>query len=178
VLVPPFSIELATGERTRLGMPTARAASIAARMVAGIVKPTSGSLFVADFDPRIQPVQVKRMVGFVPRDGVFGDDPREPLLAPSTREMVDLHAALYEVDPNEARRAAESVLGSFESVDDVALAFSLALIRPIALLVLDQPPASLLARLSEFVGERTAVLTTEGAPATTAAERALVGAAG
>src|SRR5580698_3134304 len=104
-LVPPFSIELSPGERAGLLMPTDRAAAIGARMAAGIVKATGGTLFIGDFDPRLQPVQAKRAVGDVPWAGRCGEGPREPLFTPSLGEVVDLHAALYEVPRDVARRA-------------------------------------------------------------------------
>ncbi len=166
VLVPPFSIELAAGDRATLAMTTGPAASIAARMAAGIVKATTGTLFIGDFDPRIQPVQAKRTIGFVPRSGRFGGDaPRAPLSAACVREIVDLHAALYEVEQAAARRAAFGVLSAFSAVDDATLALALALIRPIALLVLDRPEPALAARLEDVVPQHTAVVSTAGSVA-------------
>jgi hypothetical protein len=159
-LVPPFSLELSPGERGGLRMPTERAAAIGARMAAGIVKATGGTLFIGDFDPRLQPVQAKRAVGFVPWGGRFGDGPREPLFTPSLREVVDLHAALYEVPRGAARERAFAVLESFDDVGDEALALALALIRPVALLVLDRPSAGLRARLDAVVPPGTAILET------------------
>jgi hypothetical protein len=169
-LVPPFSIELRPGERGALRMPTERAAAIGARMAAGIVKATGGTLFIGDFDPRIQPVQAKRAVGFVPWAGRFGEGPREPLFAPGPREVVDLHAALYEVPRDAARRSASAVLAAFDDAGDEALALALALIRPVALLVLDRPSAGLRARLAAVVPPGTAILeTARASPVPTAA---------
>ena len=162
--VSPFSIELEPGERGSLFLPSRASASIAARMAAGIVKPTSGTLFIADFDPKLQPVQAKRVVGFVPVGGAFGDVPREPLLAGDRSEVIDFHAALYEVDPATARRRAHAVLSLFETATDEALALALALMRPIALLVLDQPSTFLAGMAPSLSGGRIAVLTTSTAP--------------
>ena len=52
-LVPPFWLDVCAGERASLALRDARAAKVAARMVAGIVKTTCGTLLVCDFDPRI-----------------------------------------------------------------------------------------------------------------------------
>ncbi len=175
LLVRPFSIELSRGERASLSLPTDRAATIAARMVAGIVKATAGTLFIGDFDPRLQPVQAKRAIGFVPSAGRFGDGSREPLFAPSLRETVDLHAALYEVPRADARRAAFAVLDSFDDAGDEALALALALIRPVALLVLDRPSPGLLGRLDAVVPSETAILTTARAPSRPPAPPLLAG---
>jgi ABC-type Na+ transport system ATPase subunit NatA len=174
--VAPFSVALEAGERGGLTLPSAAAASIAARLAAGMVKITGGTLFIGDYDPRIQPVQAKRMVGFVPRDGRFGDAPREPILVPDLRAVVDFHAALYEVERDVARRAAAAVLDAFGGQSDLAVACALALIRPVALLVLDQVPAAAEEIVAGLAGERTAILTTRWAAVQPTAHRALAAA--
>jgi ABC-type multidrug transport system ATPase subunit len=168
-VVPPFSLELLAGERVQLRMPNARAASVAARMAGGVVKATRGTLFIGDFDPRIQPVQAKRLVGFVPRGGGFGGSRRLPWISRSPHniadgrercEVVDFHAALYEVEREVARRRVRAVLSAVGVRDDAGFALALALIRPVVLLVLDEPSASLEQYVAEVVAPHTAVLTT------------------
>jgi ABC-type multidrug transport system ATPase subunit len=168
-VVPPFSLELLAGERTQLRMPNARAASVSARMAAGVVKATCGTLFIGDFDPRIQPVQAKRLVGFVPRGGKFGGSGRLPWISRSSPgagaardrcEIVDFHAALYEVEREVARRRVRAVISTIGAHDDAGFALALALIRPIVLLVLDEPSERLERYIAEVVAPHTAVLTT------------------
>jgi hypothetical protein len=166
VLVPPFSLDLDVGRHAQLDMPTTYAASIAARMAAGIVKATCGTLFIGDFDPRIQPVQAKRLAGFVPRGGRFGGNGRLTWFSLSRagaapndrREVVELHAALHEVPSQEALSRVRSVLGLLARDDDVAFALALALIRPISLLVVDQPPPDVARLIPEIVPAGTAAL--------------------
>jgi energy-coupling factor transporter ATP-binding protein EcfA2 len=73
-VMAPFSLELGDGDRARLEQPHARGAAVAARVAAGIVKPTFGAVTIADFDSRLQPAQAKRIVGFVPRGGFTGSE--------------------------------------------------------------------------------------------------------
>lgn len=65
-LLAPVTLTVEYAERAGLACESALAAGIAARLSAGIVKCSGGSVFVGDFDPKIQPVQVKRLVGFLP----------------------------------------------------------------------------------------------------------------
>jgi ABC-type multidrug transport system ATPase subunit len=157
VLVAPFSIELDAGERRTLTFADARAASIGARMAAGIVKPTSGKLLICDFDPRIQPVQAKRLAGYVPYNGDFGWD---PVRAGGRPDEIDLRAALFEVPRADARRRVKATLEALGASGDFAFAVALALIRDVALLVLDRPPPALEARVAEIVAAKVAVLST------------------
>lgn len=169
--VPPFTLELLAGDRAQLVMPTMLAASVAARMTAGLVKATCGTLFIGDFDPRIQPVQAKRLVGYVPKGGWFGGNGRLPWIfsRPASnaegarRDAVDFNAALHEVERGEARRRVSATLAALGGDDDDAFAVALALIRPVALLVVDQPAALLALRIADAVPRRTAVLETVSA---------------
>jgi hypothetical protein len=184
-IVPPFSLELLAGERASLRLPDARAASVAARMAAGVVKATCGTLFIGDFDPRIQPVQAKRLVGFVPRGGAFGGSGRLPWIsragpgaaARDRCEVVDFHAALYEVDREDARRRVRAVLSLIDEDDGAGFALALALIRPIALLVVDEPSARFERYVADVVAPDTAVLTTTGASTVASFATSLAGAA-
>ena len=153
-IVPPFSLELASGEHGTLGCVDDRAARVAARVAAGIVKVTSGKLLICHFDPRVQPVQAKRCTGFVPRDGDFGWSP------PDRDDATRLHASLFEVSCDEARRRVRATLEALGDDGPFAFALALALVRPIRLLVLDRPPADVDARLAGVVDEATTLLST------------------
>ncbi len=128
-LVAPFDLTLGCGERAELSAPDALGARLLARVCAGIVKPTTGCTYIADFDARLQPAQAKRCVAFV-----AGAAPRD------FAGSLELLAAAFRVEPRTARaRAAEvmSVLGE----NAYARSAALALVHDAALIVLDRPPA-------------------------------------
>jgi len=157
VLVAPFSIDLNAGQSATLLCAGETAAKIAARMAAGMVKPTSGTLLICDFDPCIQPVQAKRVTGYVPCNGDFGAAPERPQ---DRRQTIRLHAALFEVPAGEAEMRVASILTKLGSDDDFAFAVALALIRPVALLVCDRPPATAVAQLEALLEGTSALLST------------------
>ena len=64
-LLAPFSLSLERGEHRKIAFPTPLAAKCAARIAAGIVRATAGAVFIDGFDPRLQPVQAKRAVGYI-----------------------------------------------------------------------------------------------------------------
>ncbi|MGH7728180.1 MAG: hypothetical protein ACREM2_05265 [Vulcanimicrobiaceae bacterium] len=137
-IVAPFDLRLAAGESAALAGPDPYAASVLARMCAAIVKPTSGTIYVGDFDARLQPVHAKRLVGFVDRAGFRGD--RHDFAT-----CVEFRRLAWGL-PRE--HAAERIAGLREAFgeDRYALALALALLPQVALLVLDQPPPALVAR--------------------------------
>ncbi|MEO6990642.1 MAG: hypothetical protein ABI346_07495 [Candidatus Baltobacteraceae bacterium] len=161
-LVAPFSLRVVPGERACLEAPDARVASLRARMLAGIVKVTSGTLSIGEFDPRIQPVQAKRLIGFVSAALAPGDGE-----CPLDRATIEAHADLWDVDRALARAAAADVTVRLGLGGAYARALALTLIRPVALLVLDRPPPELEAIVSERLGLRCAVVSSRvTAPAT------------
>lgn len=163
--VEPFSIEMTSGESATLTCRDATSARIAARMAAGIVKTTSGTLLVCEFDPRIQPVQAKRLTGYVPSCGELG----RPLALSSIaarHDAIDLHAALFEVSKDEAQRRVRATLEALAASpsngtsDADAFAVALALMRPVALLVIECPVERFAQRVAAILPSQTAMLTT------------------
>src|SRR5436305_13738027 len=69
-IVAPQNFELEEGGRLARACDGNRAASMVAMMASGLVRATSGSVYVSAFDPRIQPVHVKRLTGYVPHDAL------------------------------------------------------------------------------------------------------------
>ena len=135
-LVPPISVTLDHGERSGLVFANGFAAGIAARLAAGIVKCSSGIVFIEGFDPKIQPVQAKRFVGFVPHD-------RVPMPA-DTRAYFAYRAALWEIDAHRALERGEALLKRFDGLPlDRSLALAGALLHDPQLVVLDRPSQSL-----------------------------------
>jgi hypothetical protein len=152
-LVPPFWLDVCAGERASLALRDARAAKVAARMVAGIVKTTCGTLLVCDFDPRIQPVQAKRLAGFVPAQ-------RDCAPCGDAGAAIDLQAALFEVPRKPARQRVDAVLAALGTRDAAGFAVALALVRPIKLLVLDRPSPEFEARVAQMLDAGTALVCT------------------
>lgn len=134
-IVTPTNIVLAQREALAHPCGSARAAATLSMMAAGIVRPTSGTVFIGAFDPRIQPVQVKRMVGYVPHEALA------PEFDTFTR-YVEYRAALWGLPRAETIVRARALLQRLDGVHE-AFAYPLvgALLSQPALLVLDRPGA-------------------------------------
>jgi len=152
-LVAPFSLTLAAGERADLVQPTAYAASLAARLCGAIVKPSGGSVFIGDYETRLQAPQAKRRVGFVDAAGFLGD-------THAFACEVAFHAECWGVAPALARERAASVLAALEGNDRYARAVALALVAETALVVLDQPTGEVAARVRALAAGAGLLVTT------------------
>jgi len=134
-------------------------------MMSGIVKPTCGTLLIGDYDPRIQPVHAKRLVGYVPYNGDFGWHPQpfglRRAAADDSDEAIDLHAALFEVPKAEARRRVYAMLDEIGWLDGETLAAALALMRPIQLLAMDRPSDATVSRLEGALPQSVALIATQ-----------------
>lgn len=150
-LMAPFSLALEAGGDAELMQPSARAASVAARICAAIVRPTRGVAYVGDFETRLQPPQAKRMVGFVDRAGFSGDDH-------ALRCEVAFRADVWNLDKSAAQARASLVLEALGE-GAYARAIALALVADVALLVLDQP-ASNIARSVRDIAPGAAIIAT------------------
>ncbi len=135
-LVSPLTLEIEYGEQLAKAFPTSLQASIVAMMAAGVVKATNGRVFVSEYDPIIQPVQVKRLVGFVPHEAV-------PQQFRSFAGYIEYRAALWSIPPKDALDRASLILSQLEGVHE-AFAYPLAgaLVARPELLVLDRPQAA------------------------------------
>ena len=80
------------------------------KTIAGLLKPTSGMVKVEGFDIQKQPLQAKRVIGFIP------DKPfiYEKLTG---REFLQFVAGLYEVNGNEVETRIAQLLEMFELTD-------------------------------------------------------------
>ncbi|GAC1393986.1 MAG: hypothetical protein NVSMB31_13880 [Vulcanimicrobiaceae bacterium] len=112
------------------------AAGIASRLAAGIMKCSSGQVFVADFDPKIQPVQVKRLVGFLP-----SARPKNPFCA---EEYFTYRAALWGLDRARAIAHGKDLLATLDGlhVNEAALLAGVFLHDPV-LIILERPGTGL-----------------------------------
>ncbi len=132
-IVPPITLALGENERLAHACDDDASASTMALLAAGLVKPTAGRVFIAAFDPRIQPVQVKRIVGYVPHEALPHD------FASFTR-YIEFRATLWGLPRAHSIVRARALLARLEGVHE-AFAYPLvgALLSQPRLLVLDRP---------------------------------------
>lgn len=135
-IVSPATLSVDEGERLAYACPNERSAATLALMAAGIVRPSSGRVFIGAFDTRIQPVQVKRMTGYVPYEAVVHE-------FSTFTSYVEYRAALWGLPRAQTVIRARALLERLEGVHE-AFAYPLvgALIAEPRLLVLDRPQAA------------------------------------
>lgn len=134
-VLAPVTLALEEHGRCAFACENGEAAAVVALMAAGLARPASGTIFIAAFDPRIQPVQVKRIVGYVPYELV----PRE---FSSFNRYIEYRAALWGLPRAQSVVHARSLLGKLEGVhEQYAYPLAGALLAQPRLLVLDRPQA-------------------------------------
>jgi len=134
-LIGPYDFTLRGAHALVLEAASPRAASIAARMFGAIVKPTSGNIYVGEYDTRLQPPEAKRRLGFVDAGGFTRN-------AHAFDCEVAFRADVWNLDRAGSWRRAHAVLASLTTFDDTwARAIALALVADVDLIVLDQPCA-------------------------------------
>lgn len=145
-LVAPLTLALGEGERLAYACADEIAASTIALMAAGLVTPSSGRIYIAAFDPRIQPVQVKRMVGYVPHEALPHD-------FPSFTRYIEFRAALWGMPRAQTVVRARALLARLDGVHE-AFAYPLvgALLAQPRLLVLDRPQAAYAPQILDAAG--------------------------
>ena len=145
-LAGPLTLKLDEHARMAHACENDVAAYVTAFMAAGLVAPTRGSLFVGAFDPRIQPVQVKRITGFVPHAAL-------PLDFSSFVKYVEYRAALWSLPRAESIVRARAILSKLDGVHE-QFAFPLvgALLGAPRLLVLDRPQPAYAAQIALAAG--------------------------
>jgi ABC-2 type transport system ATP-binding protein len=118
VAVEGLDLEIPTGQILGLLGPNGAGKSTTVKMLTAILKPTSGTAEIFGHDVVRDPVEIKRIVGYVPESGaVF-----ETLTG---REYLELVAALHRLPEAEARARISSFAEFFEltgEIDDKPLA--------------------------------------------------------
>lgn len=105
-------------------------------MAAALVTPTSGSVLIGEYDPRVQPAHCKRIAGFVPHDPL-------PLAETSVARFIDYRAALWDLEPERARAHARVLLERLGGMHEAFAYPVVAALLPFpSLLVLDRPQAA------------------------------------
>jgi ABC-type branched-subunit amino acid transport system ATPase component len=147
-LVRPTSLEVQPAECVAHLCANAREAEILAMIAGALVRVTSGTVYVGEYDPRIQPVHCKRLVGYVPHDPL-------PLSRMSFERYVEYRAALWDLDARCARARAHLLLERLAGVHE-AFAYPIvgALLSNPPLLVLDRPPHVFAPQILAASGDR------------------------
>ncbi|PZR59520.1 MAG: hypothetical protein DLM50_01455 [Candidatus Meridianibacter frigidus] len=145
-IVAPISLQLEEGGTLHWRCELAQAGRVLARMAAGIVKCTAGSVFIGDYDPKIQPVQVKRLVGFIPHP-----PPSNPFDSPQAyfayrSDLWNLQCA------SAVERGMRIFLALHAQPPNLALAVSGALLHEPKLLVAENLEAELFDELANLRG--------------------------
>lgn len=132
-IVPPTTLDVDPGARLAALCATPDHAMNLALLAAGLVKTTSGSLLIGAYDPRVQPVHCKRLVGYVSHDPLT--------LAPHELDRyIEYRAALWGIDPMRARAHAKLILERLDGLHEAfAYAIAGALLAAPSVLVLDRP---------------------------------------
>ena len=154
--VGPLDLRLGAGQTLELAEPTARAASIAARLCAAIVKPTSGTILIGEYETRLQPAQAKRSVGCVDAGGFTGG-------AHAFKCEVAFRSDVWGIGDAGAQSRSRDVLRALGE-DPFTRAVALALVADVTLLVLDQPPRRFLRALRALADAPAIVLTRVALP--------------
>lgn len=135
-IAAPLTLALGENERLEYVCGSDGAASAIALMAAGLLRPSTGRVFIAAFDPCIQPVQAKRIVGYVPHEALAHD-------FPSFTRYIEFRAALWGLPRAQSVVRARALLAGLDGVHE-AFAYPLvgALLSQPRLLVLDRPQAA------------------------------------
>lgn len=145
--VAPLTLNLDENEHLAYACADDESASTIALLAAGLVRPTSGRVFIAAFDPCIQPVQAKRVVGYVPHEALPHD-------FPSFARYIEFRASLWGLPRAQSVVRARALLARLDGVHE-AFAYPLvgALLSQPRLLVLDRPQAAYAAQILHVARE-------------------------
>jgi ABC-2 type transport system ATP-binding protein len=156
VAVRDVTFEVGPGQVFGFLGPNGAGKTTTIRMLAGLVRPSSGSALVAGFDVAREPLEVKRRVGYLAET---------PYLYPklSGREFLAFMGSLYGVPPAIARQRATRLLSLFELVekaDQLAETYSHGMRQKLALAgaLLHEPPVLFLDEPTSGLDPRSARL--------------------
>jgi len=171
-----LTLEIKRGETFGLVGPNGAGKTTAIRILCGVLKPTSGRVFVAGMDVSERSSEVKRLIGYLPE---------EPNLYErmTPRQLLRFFASLYEVEDADARIEELLALVGMEEKADVRIAtfskgmrqrisIARALLHDPEILILDEPTMGLdpltAREVREFIaslnGKKTVLLCTHYMP--------------
>ena len=146
LLAGPADVTLDEGRRLAFVCGNDLAARAIAMMASGQLAPSGGTVFVAAFDPRIQPVQVKRIAAYVAHEA-------PPMEFSSFTRYMEYRAALWGLPRAQTVVRARSLLAKLEGVhEQFAYPLAGALAASPRLLVLDRPLAAYGAQIVSVAG--------------------------
>jgi ABC-type taurine transport system ATPase subunit len=131
--VGPVTLDVLPGKRAARVFGSSREAGVVALLAAGIVKATSGSVLIDQYDPRVQSAHCKRIAAFVPHAAL-------PLEDAEFERYIAYRAALWGLEPMRAVAHAKLLMERLEGMHE-AFAYPLvgALVGGPKILVLDRP---------------------------------------
>jgi ABC-2 type transport system ATP-binding protein len=108
VAVNDLSFEIRPGEIIGLLGPNGSGKTTTVKMILGLLEPDDGQVLVGGFDPHVQPLEVKRRIGYVSE---------EPILyqAMTPREVYELVASVRKLDAATAQQRLERYLSSLDA---------------------------------------------------------------
>jgi ABC-type Na+ transport system ATPase subunit NatA len=156
-IVAPVTLRVEAGEHAEHRCERPAQAHALAMMAGALLRPTSGSVLIGEYDPRVQPVHCKRVTGFVPRDPL-------PLSHIDAERFIAYRAALWDIDLARARAHARLLLERLGTMHE-AFAYPIvaALLPSPDLLVLDRPQPAALEAIERAAGGCTIFTVRSGA---------------
>jgi ABC-2 type transport system ATP-binding protein len=147
--VDGLDLDIAQGEFFAFLGPNSAGKTTTIKMLAGLLRPTSGTAIVAGFDIQRDPLASKRLVSYVP-DFPFLYDKLTPV------EFARFVAGIYSIDPREAEAKRDRLFEQFhlapyvgEQIDTLShgtrqrLAIATALLHDPRVLIVDEPMVGL-----------------------------------
>ncbi len=167
--VDHLDLTVRAGELYALLGPNGAGKTTTLRMVAGLLRPDSGSISVFGVDALADPIATKRLIAWVPDEPMLYDK-----LTPL--EYLEFVAGLWSVDPKQAQKRAEELLRWLDLWDErdqrcegfsrgmkQKAALAGALIHEPKLLILDEPLTGLDAAVARQVKDLLQLRVKEGA---------------
>lgn len=146
-VVDDLNLEIAAGEVFGLLGPNGAGKTTTILMLLGLVEPTSGSIAVLGMDPRRQPLEVKRRVGFLPDAVGFYDTMTGRQNLRFTARLNGVHDADAVIDDLLEQvglaDAADQPAGEYSRGMKQRLGLADALVKDPAILILDEPTTAI-----------------------------------
>jgi len=105
--VAGIDLSIPAGQLVGLLGPNGAGKSTTIKMLIGMLRPTSGSAVVGGFDVMSDPLEVKRIIGYVPETGALFE-------SLTGEEYLELVASLHRIDEREAHERIERFAEFFE----------------------------------------------------------------
>ena len=108
--VAGFTAQVESGKITGFIGPNGAGKTTLIRMITGVLKPDAGTLELDGRNIETQPLEAKKLFGFVP-------DSPDLLLRLTGREYAEFMADVYQVDPDTRKQRLEALAREFEMTD-------------------------------------------------------------